>query len=106
MKYTLIIIASLVIFSGCKKEEQKGRLTFWNDEFTGSARLYVDGENMGIFQGSIEAPNCGDAINTHYITIEKLYGEHTYWVTNNSIQYPAIKVDVNSPCQIIKVDKP
>lgn len=105
MKYT-IIIATLVVFAGCKKEEiQKGNITFYQLEYQ-SNEFYIDGNKIGRLTTSVDEPACGQNVNEQFRTIELTYGKHIcVMVDKTEGRSDTFELDVKYPCQVVKVEK-
>lgn len=103
MKHTLLILTILMI--GCKKEDQKGSVTFYNIDCNAvNPIVYVDGERVGITRKVVQKPVCGDEIHLKIITKEYNVGEHYWTLDDGKGGYPKRYFVVEKKCQQLRVD--
>lgn len=103
MKNTVKLILCLVVIAGCKKEKSTGRITFYQLTYAGSPSLYVDGNRIGTLRKITQMPVCGDNVTNSIITVDLTYGEHQFWIDDNSGSSVKYYYTVSEECKQVQV---
>ena len=107
MKTLITLITITLLSSGCKKERiESGNVTFYQMDYPEKFMyLFVDDKGVDLIGASDHIPSCQESVTYKIINVKLTYGTHKYYLKNSVTKSDIFYVDVNSECQIIKIER-